>query len=128
LNCFFKLNRWIHNSSSFLFPAGLTQLIAGPEGAKNPAGTSPPPDSDPFSYVEFGKDLVRLSSQFAASADSRFEFQKHGQLFIRTRNDTLAIVAMRVNNPERFPVAIHFRHTAPTPSGFAQIACSLTDY
>ena len=30
------------------FPARLILRIAGPEGAKNPSGKSPPPDSDPF--------------------------------------------------------------------------------
>jgi hypothetical protein len=46
-SCQFELNQWIH-SSSFLFPAELIPVIAGPEGAKNLAGKSPPPDSDPF--------------------------------------------------------------------------------
>jgi hypothetical protein len=38
------------------FPRCDTSRIAGPEGAKNLAGQKcPPPDSNPFSGVEFGK-------------------------------------------------------------------------
>jgi hypothetical protein len=69
-------------------------VIAGPEGAKNPAGESPPPDSDPFDGVESGKNLASLSSQFAARANSRFEFQKRSQLFIRSHNETFSVVAV----------------------------------
>ena len=39
----------------FLFPADLIQLAAGPDGAKNHSGESPPPDSDPLKRVEFEK-------------------------------------------------------------------------
>jgi hypothetical protein len=41
-----------------------------------------------------------LSSPFAANANRRFEFQKRAQLFIRTDNEALSVVAMRVNNPD----------------------------
>jgi hypothetical protein len=53
------------------------------------------------------KNLACLSSQFAASANRRFEFQKSGQLFIRVHNETLSVVAMRVCNEDRSPVAIN---------------------
>jgi hypothetical protein len=33
-----------------------------------------------------------------------FEFKKRSQLFIRSHNETLAVAAMRVCNPERSPV------------------------
>ena len=39
----------------FFPPAVLILLVAGPEGAKNLAGESPPPDSNPFSDAEFEK-------------------------------------------------------------------------
>jgi hypothetical protein len=39
----------------FFPPLGYIAAIAGPEETKNLAGKSPPPDSDPFSDVEFGK-------------------------------------------------------------------------
>jgi hypothetical protein len=38
---------------SFLFPRRVLSAIAGLEEAKNLAGKSPPPDSDPFSDAEF---------------------------------------------------------------------------
>jgi hypothetical protein len=39
----------------FFFPADVDSAIAGPEETKNQRGKRPPPDSDPFSYAEFGK-------------------------------------------------------------------------
>jgi len=33
----------------------------------------------------------------------RFEFHKSRQLFIRVHNETLSVVAMRVNNPDCSP-------------------------
>jgi hypothetical protein len=36
-------------------------------------------------------------------ARDSFEFQKRSQLFLRVRNKTLAVVSMRVNNPDRSP-------------------------
>jgi hypothetical protein len=47
-----------------------------------------------------------VSRLFAASANSRFQFQKRGQLFIRVHNELVSVAAMRVNNPDRSPVAI----------------------
>jgi hypothetical protein len=38
----------------------------------------------------------------AACANRRFQFKKRSQLFIRSRNEMLPVVAMRVNNPKRF--------------------------
>jgi hypothetical protein len=60
-----------------------------------------------FISGEFRKNLASLSRLFAASTDRRFEFQKRGQLLIRTHNETLSIVAMSVCNPECSPAAIH---------------------
>jgi hypothetical protein len=48
----------------------------------------------------------------------RFEFQKRSQLFIRTHNEPLSVVAMSVNNPDRPALAIYRCNTAPTPLGF----------
>jgi hypothetical protein len=102
------LNRWIHGFSFLLFfPAALSQLVAGPEGAKNLAGKCPPPDSDPFNGVDSEENYASLSKQFAASADHRFEFQKRSQLFVSTHNETLSVAAMRANNPNRSPFGIH---------------------
>ena len=50
-----------------------------------------------------------------------FQFQKRGQLVIRTHNEAPSVVAVRVNNPDRSPLQINGRNAAPTPSGFAEI-------
>jgi hypothetical protein len=39
----------------FLTPAVVIALVTGLEGAKEPSGEVPPPDSDPFSDNEFEK-------------------------------------------------------------------------
>ena len=36
----------------------------------------------------------------------RFQFQKRRQLFVRTHNETLPVVAMRIRNPDRSPVGV----------------------
>jgi hypothetical protein len=56
-----------------------------------------------------------------SSANCRFKFQKRSQLFIRAHNETLSVVAVCVNDPDRSPFAIYRRDTAPTPAGFAEI-------
>jgi hypothetical protein len=45
----------------------------------------------------------------------------HGQQFIRSHNETLSVVAVRVSNEDRLPARIHGCNAAPTPTGFAQI-------
>jgi len=42
----------------------------------------------------------------AASANLRFQFQKRGQLFIRTHNKPLSVIPMRISNPDCSPVGI----------------------
>jgi hypothetical protein len=56
-----------------------------------------------------------------SASNRRFQFYKRRQLFIRTHNETLSIVAMRVSNPDRSPVGIDSCDAAPTPTGFAEI-------
>src|SRR5437763_1089240 len=80
------------------FPLKCFSGIAGPEEAKNLAGKSPPPDSDPFDGVQSEKIHAGLSSKLAASANRRFEFYKRRQQFIRTHNETLSVAAMCVSN------------------------------
>jgi hypothetical protein len=46
-----------------------------------------------------------LSSQLATRA-SRFQFDKRGQLFIRTHHETLSVAGMHINNPDRSPVTV----------------------
>jgi hypothetical protein len=60
-----------------------------------------------FAFGEFGRNLASLSRQFAASANRRFKFNKRRQLFLRTHNETLTVVAMCVCNPDRSPVGIN---------------------
>jgi hypothetical protein len=67
------------------------------------------------------KNLACLSNQFAASADRCFKFEKSGQLFIRSHNETLSVATMRICNPDCSTFAIYRRDTAPTPSGFLEI-------
>jgi hypothetical protein len=50
-----------------------------------------------------------------------FQFQKRRQDFIRTHHEMLAVVAMRVSNPDCPPLTINGRNASPTPSGFAEI-------
>jgi hypothetical protein len=50
------------------------------------------------------KNLASVSRKITASTDRRFEFNKRSQLFIRARNKTLSVFAMRINNPDRSPV------------------------
>ena len=47
------------------------------------------------------------SSGCSAGSNRRFEFHKRGQLLIGVNNKTLAVVAMRVCNPDRSSVGIH---------------------
>jgi hypothetical protein len=55
------------------------------------------------------------------AADRWFKFRKRSQLFIRTRNETLSIIAVGIGNERRSLATIHGCNTTPIPSGFAQI-------
>jgi hypothetical protein len=45
--------------------------------------------------------------KFAAGrANHRFQLHKRSQLFIRTRNETLSVVAVCINNPDRSTFAV----------------------
>jgi hypothetical protein len=68
-------------------------VVAGLEEAKNPAGKVLRLIQDRLSDAEFGKNAAKLSNQFAANADRRFAFQKCRQLFTRSDNETLSVVA-----------------------------------
>src|SRR4029450_3838270 len=87
--------------------AGLILVVAGSGRGEEPSGKVPPPDSNPFDGVQSEENLVRSSRKFATSANHRFQFQKGGQLFIRTDDETLPIPGVRVSNEDRSPVAIH---------------------
>jgi hypothetical protein len=46
-------------------------------------------------------------TQSTVSANRRFQFHKPGQPLIRTHNETLSVIAMRVNNPDPAAFPIH---------------------
>jgi hypothetical protein len=45
--------------------------------------------------------------RFVRGSNRRFQFQKRRQPFIRTHNETLSVVAMRVSDEYRSPVGIN---------------------
>ena len=58
----------------------------------------------------FGADYLPAVSEWPDSDDCHvkpFQFKKRSQLFFRTHNETLSVVAMRVNDPDRLPVGIN---------------------
>jgi hypothetical protein len=91
-------------------------------------GGSPPPDSDPFSDAEFGKNLpVSQAANVRCGLTGMVRPGEHRDLpeiadssstnqsaFIRAHNETL-FVAMRVCNPDRSSARIH---------GFPEIAAT----
>jgi hypothetical protein len=60
------------------------------------------------------------TKQFAAGANHRFQFQKRRQLFIRTGNETLSVVAMCVNNPDCSPLLESNELDRPAMSSMAR--------
>jgi hypothetical protein len=73
---------------------------------------------DRLSDAEFDKNAANLSNQFAASADYRFEFEKSRQLLIRTHNEALSVVVMRVRYPQLFAVRSLELRRGPTTHGW----------
>jgi hypothetical protein len=52
-----------------------------------------------------GDPVIRGSRLSLLSLENcRFQFQKRRQLFIRSRNEPLSIIPMRVNDPDRCPL------------------------
>jgi hypothetical protein len=47
-----------------------------------------------------------MSSQFAASANRRFQFDKRAELFVRVHNKALSVVAVCIGNPDRSPLIV----------------------
>jgi len=91
----------------FFPPLRLGFWTAGPEETKNLAGKCPPPDSDPFSDVEFGKISSGCQASSRQNGESPFPIPKRGQLVIRTPNETLSVVAVRVSNKDCSPLRIN---------------------
>jgi hypothetical protein len=61
-----------------------------------------------------------LACRLAALIDAS-NSRKRGQLIIRLHNETLSVVAMRIGNEDRSPIAIHSCSTASTPALFTEI-------
>ena len=57
--------------------------------------------------ASFALHTATTKNNVLSAVNRRFEFQKRSQLFIRTHNKTLSVGAVRVNNEDRSPVAIH---------------------
>jgi hypothetical protein len=89
-----------------LFPAALISWIAGSDRGEKPSGKSPPPNSNPFSDGEFGKNLSCSSSTVGASANCPFQFLKRRQLFIGVHNETLSVIAVSIDIPDRSPFTV----------------------
>jgi hypothetical protein len=89
---------------SFLFPAVLFLRLQVWRRRKNLAGGSPPPDSDLLQIFE--KIAARCQSNSPSGSNRRFELHKRTQLFIRSHNEPLSVVAMCVCNKDRPPVGI----------------------
>jgi len=94
------------NHKIFLLPAGITFWVAGPERAKNPAGKTPPPVSDPLDGVDSAKNTASLSSKKTATPTRRFNLHKRGHFSSARTGETLS-AAMRVCNPDRSRVGIN---------------------
>jgi hypothetical protein len=61
------------------------------------------------------------------SPDRRFKLHKRSQLFLGTLNETFSVIAVCIYNPDCSPVRVHSCDAVPTPSGFAEIVCGLSN-
>jgi hypothetical protein len=60
-----------------------------------------------FHYVRVLQKLLELVNPKSRGPNRRFKLEKRGQLFIRSHNGALTIVAVCVGNKDRSPVGIH---------------------
>jgi len=88
-------------------PGGLTLRSAGLKKRKKAPGEKLLALTRFPDNAECRKNLASSSRQPATNANRHFQFQKRGQLLIRSHNETVSSAPMRVNNPERSPVGIH---------------------
>jgi hypothetical protein len=68
----------------------------------------------------FAKISPARQYDFGLTGPTRLRLTRR-QLLIRTHNEMLSVIAMRVSNPDRSPLVIHARDTAPTRTGFLEI-------
>src|SRR6266516_6900154 len=65
------------------FPAELILTMRLGRGEEHSRGKCPPPDSDPFNAVEYGRIYANLSRNLSAEADRCLQFQKLPSVFHR---------------------------------------------
>jgi hypothetical protein len=98
----------------FFSPATLILRIAGPEGAKNLAGKNVLRLIQirlTTSSVEKITPACQANSLRARIADS--QFQKRRQFFIRTHNETVSVIPVRVGNEDCSPGGINPLRRSP---------------
>jgi hypothetical protein len=61
-------------------------------------------------------------------ANHRFEFHKSSQLFIRTHDEALSVVAMRVSNEDRSPIGIHGCDAAQLQPARLSLSAMISQY
>ena len=121
-------------------PAAVTQLITGREEAKNLAGKDPPPDSDPFSDPEFGKNLpvsqaanVRCSLRGMVRPGEHRDLPEVADSSSRNAGNFSSACATKRFPSRRCASTIQIvrcsrsigENATPTPTGFAEI---VSDY
>jgi len=88
-------------------PRRLTLRSAGLKKGKKAPGEKLPaltPVSRQRRVWEKSRLLVKTTCH---PRDRHFQFQKRGQLLIRSHDGTLSVATVRVNNPDRLPVRIN---------------------
>jgi hypothetical protein len=71
-------------------------------------------------HLPISRKLIRHLRAQCFARDS-LKFEKRSQFFVCSYNETLSVVAVRINNPDCSPARVHSCNTAPTPTGFAQV-------
>jgi hypothetical protein len=107
----FYLKQLIHGSS-FLFPAWLDFWSRGSGRGEEPGGE----EVLRLIQIRLATRILKKSGQLVKPIRRKpappIKFQKRRQLFIRAHNETLSVVAMRVNDPDRSPFGINRFHRA----------------
>jgi hypothetical protein len=97
-----------------LIPAQINFPIAGPDETKNRARRGVLRLVQiRLATASLEKISLACQDKFAAGANGRLKFERGRQLFIRTRDETLSIVGMRVRNPDCSPASRSRTETQP---------------
>src|SRR5439155_25383607 len=77
---------------------------------------------NPALFLSAEASKIAYVCQGKSSIPNRhLQFHKHTQLFIRTHNEPLSMIAMCVSNEDWSPAANRGSNAAPTATGFAEI-------